>query len=428
MTKVRYQVFAMNFVACLINYGDRIALSVAAPFILAEFHFSPALWGIILSAFFWTYSPFALFGGFMVDRIGVRKAYMICMLVWSLTIPLTASVWSAASLIVARLLFGAGEGPQAPISTKLTANWFPMRQTSTMLNLAQSGTTIGPIIATPLVVWACTTMGWRPAFVILGGLGIVWCVVWWFVARDRPQDHPRTDAAERAYVTADHRDAPGTVTEGKVRFWTLLRTPYILALAIAFFAYSWVLFMFLTWYPTYLVQARGVNKADLGGIATIPWVAATAGLIGGGFVADRLIKRFGSFVTPRKWMIVACLIAVAVCFGPSPFVRSPTLALVLVCVAIFFLLASYQYQALIVALVPPGYTGRFAGVIQMCSTLAGILAPIVTGQVVQSTGSYTPAFLVGAALAVVGAVAVLVLVREKRDMPLASPETAVAVA
>ena len=426
MTKVRYQVFAMNFVACLINYGDRIALSVAAPFILAEFHFSPALWGIILSAFFWTYSPFALFGGFMVDRIGVRKAYTICMLVWSLTIPLTASVWSAASLIVARLLFGAGGGPQAPISTKLTANWFPMRQTSTMLNLAQSGTTVGPIIATPLVVWACTTMGWRPAFVILGAFGLIWCAVWWFVARDRPQDHPRSDAAERAYVIADHETVPGTATaaaaEGGARFWSLLRTPYVLALAIAFFAYSWVLFMFLTWYPTYLVDARGVNKADLGGIATIPWVAATAGLIAGGFVADRFIKRSGSFVKPRKWMIVGCLIAVAVCFGPSPFVQSPALALVLVCVAIFFLLASYQYQALIVALVPAAYTGRLAGVIQMCSTLAGILAPIVTGAVVEATGSYTSAFLVGDALSVVGALAVLVHARGEAPDPPAVGE------
>src|SRR3977135_2556605 len=191
MTKVRYQVFAMNFVACLINYGDRIALSVAAPFILAEFHFSPALWGVILSAFFWTYSPFALFGGFMVDRIGVRKAYTICMLVWSRTTPLTASAWSAASLIVARLLFGAGEGPQAPISTKLTANWFPMRQTSSMLNLAQSGTTIGPIIAIPLVVWACTSIGWRPTFVILGVFGVVWGAVWGVVARGRAREHPR---------------------------------------------------------------------------------------------------------------------------------------------------------------------------------------------------------------------------------------------
>lgn len=416
MTRVRYRVWAMNFFACLINYGDRVALSVAAPFILDEFHFSPAIWGVILSSFFWTYSPFALVGGFMVDRVGVRRAYTICMLVWSLTIPLTAGAWNVGSFIVARLLFGMGEGPQAPISTKLTANWFPARQTSTMLNFAQSGTTIGPIIATPVVVWICTTLGWRPAFIALGALGIVWSAVWWFVGRDRPDDHPAVNAAEKAYVSADHR-SPQDLAEDPSnqpgRFWVLVRDRRIAALAIAFFAYSWVLFMFLTWYPTYLVDGRGVDKGDLGAIATYPWVAATAGLIAGGFVADRLIKRYRSLVTPRKWMIIGCLVAVAVCFGPSPYVKSPTLALVLVCVATFFLLASYQYQALIVALVPARYTGRLAGVIQMCSTIAGILAPIVTGWIVDVSGSFTAAFVLAGAITLAGAIATLVLVREK---------------
>ncbi|MQA77416.1 MAG: MFS transporter [Streptosporangiales bacterium] len=413
MTKVRYQVFAMNFMACLINYGDRIALSVAAPFILAEFDFAPAVWGVILSAFFWTYSPFALIGGIMADRVGVRRAYTICMLVWSLTIPLTASAWNAGSFIVARLLFGAGEGPQAPISTKLTASWFPRRLTSSMLNLARSGTTVGPIIATPFVVWACTTLGWRWAFVLLGSVGVVWTVMWWIVARDGPKVHPRANEAETAYITADHvsaEESDGKRDSG--RFWELLRSRYVIALSMAFFAYSWVLFMFLTWYPQYLVDARGVDKADLAGLATLPWISATIGLVGGGLVADRLIKRFGSLVTPRKWIIVGCLLATAACFAPSPFLASPTLGLVLVCVATLFLLASYQYQALVVAVAPGRHTGRLAGVIQMCSTLAGILAPIVTGAIVQVTGSYAAAFVVGGALAVAGAVMVLLWVRD----------------
>jgi ACS family hexuronate transporter-like MFS transporter len=422
MTRIRYRVWGANFTACIINFADRVALSVAAPFIQEEFHFPAAVWGVILSAFFWTYAPFALIGGFMVDRIGVRKAYLLCMLVWSLTIPLTAVAWGVASFIVARLLFGMGEGPQGPISTKLTANWFPARQTSTMLNIAQSGTTIGPIIATPLIVWVCTTLGWRPAFVALGSVGVLWCACWWFVARDNPRVHPAANAAERDYITADHAareaahedtaDAPG-------RFWALVRDRRVVALAITFFAYSWVLFMFLTWYPTYLVEGRGVAKTDLGAIATYPWITATAGLIAGGLVADRLIKRFRSFVAPRKWMIVGCLIVVAACFGPSPFVRSPTLALVLVCVATFFLLASYQYLALIVAIVPARYTGRLAGVIQMCSALAGILAPIVTGWIVDVSGSFTPAFVVAGAITLVGAGCTLVLVRDRA--PLTEP-------
>jgi ACS family hexuronate transporter-like MFS transporter len=285
-----------------------------------------------------------------------------------------------------------------------------------MLNIAQSGTTIGPIIATPLIVWVCTTLGWRPAFITLGAIGVVWCAGWWFVGRDTPRDHPAVNAAENDYITADHEsqgtsDADAANEPG--RFWALVRDRRILALAIAFFAYSWVLFMFLTWYPTYLVDGRGVAKSDLGAIATYPWITATAGLIAGGLVADRLIKRCRSFVSPRKWMIVGCLTVVAACFGPSPFVKSPTLALALVCVATFFLLASYQYLALIVAIVPARYTGRLAGVIQMCSALAGIIAPIVTGWIVDASGSFTPAFVLAAVITLVGAVSTLLLVRER---------------
>lgn len=415
MTRIRYRVFAMNFLACLVNYGDRVALSVAAPFILKEFDFSPTMWGIILSAFFWTYSPFALLGGLFADKVGIRAAYATCMLVWSLTIPLTAGAWSIATFIIARLLFGAGEGPQAPISTKLTATWFPHRQTSTMLNLAQAGTTIGPIIAIPAIVWSSTQLGWRPTFVLLGSLGLVWAAVWWFVARDRPSEHPKVDQAELEYITADHTDDTPVAT-GKVSLWSMLASRYVASIAVAFFSYSWVLFMFLTWYPQYLVDARGVDEADLAGLATIPWITATIGLVGGGFLADRLIRRFG-LVAARKWILVSCLLATAACFGPSAFVASPTLGLILVSVATLFLLASYQYQALIVAIAPPKFTGSLAGVIQMCSTLAGILAPIVTGAVVDTTGSYAWAFGIAGIIVLIGAGTVAVFVRQETKVP-----------
>jgi ACS family hexuronate transporter-like MFS transporter len=424
----------MNFLAALINYGDRVALSVAAPFILEEFHFQPAAWGLILSAFFWTYSPFAFLGGLLADRVGIRRAYAIAMLVWSLTIPLTASAWSFGAFIAVRLLFGAGEGPQAAVSTKTMATWFPHRLTSTVLNLAQSGTTIGPIIATPAVVFLSLQFGWRTAFVLLGCVGLVWVGVWWLVARDTPGQHPKVDEAELAYITADHEQetteasSPGQATAGRTSLREAIGNRYVIALAVGYFAYSWVLFMFLTWYPTYLVQARGATKEDLASLATIPWVTATIGLIGGGLLADRLGRRFGNVVAARKWVIVASLALTGLCFGPSPFVQSPTLGVVLVSAATMFLLASWQYQAIIVAVTPARLTGSVAGFIQFVSTLAGIGAPIAVGFIVEGTGSYSSAFIIGAALALISAVLIATMVRRPRQAVTSSPEAASAVA
>ncbi|MDT5151914.1 MAG: transporter, family, hexuronate transporter [Mycobacterium sp.] len=415
-TRVRFRVFTMAFAADLLNYGVRVSISVAAPFILEEFDFSPFTWGLILSAFFWTYAPAALLGGIMADRIGVRRAYLIAMLIWSISLPLTASAWNFGAFMVARLLFGVGEGPMMPISTKITANWFPRRRTASMLNLIQSGTTVGPILATPFVVWMATTLGWRESFVILGALGLVWTIIWARVGRDNPAEHPKVSASELEYITADHNVGGAVTTEdstSRAEFWKLLRSPYIAALAFGYFCYAWVLFMFLTWYPQYLVEARGVDKSDLAGIATIPWITATLGLVGGGLVAARLVCRTGSLVSARQFVVVVGLLGAGLSFGPSPFITSPTAGLVLLSTATFFLLASFQYQALIVAVTPSNYTGRAAGTIQLVASSAGMLAPIVTGAIVEVTGSYTPAFVVGGGLSICGALAVGIFGRTK---------------
>jgi ACS family hexuronate transporter-like MFS transporter len=429
-TTVRFRIAALGFAAALINYGDRAAISVSAPFILEEFDFSPVTWGIILSAFFWTYSPFAFFGGIMADRLGVKRGYTIAMLVWSISLPITATAWSFGAFLVARLLFGIGEGPQAAISTKTASMWFPRAKTATVLNLMQAGTTIGPIIATPVVVWISLTLGWREAFWILACLGIVWIALWWFVADDSPDKHKGVNTGELAYITADHQvaaesnadDSP--TTSAHVGLWTFVRTPFVAALAFAFFCYSWVLFMFLTWYPTYLVSERGVSKTDLAAVATVPWVTATIGLVGGGILADWFVRsNGGALIKARRPFIVVGLLGSGLCFAPSAFVASPTLGLALVCAATMLLLGSYQYQSIIVAIAPQSLTGHLAGFIQMCSTVAGILAPIVTGAIVEATGSFVSAFFVGGAFAILGALAVAVLVRP-RFLPQGASEFA----
>jgi ACS family hexuronate transporter-like MFS transporter len=149
-------------------------------------------------------------------------------------------------------------------------------------------------------------------------------------------------------------------------------------------------------------------------------VTATIGLVGGGLLADWLGRRFGNVITTRKWVIVVSLALTGLCFGPSPYVESPTLGVVLVSLATMFLLASWQYQAIIVAITPGRLTGSVAGFIQFVSTLAGIGAPIAVGFIVEGTGSYSSAFIVGAALTLVSAVLIATMVRHPREIPVAA--------
>ena len=192
-TKVRHHVAIMGFLASLVNYADRILISVAAPLILAELHLSPMEWGLILSAFFWTYSPCAFLGGILNDKLGAKTTYSLSMAVWSGFVAVTGLCWNFITFMIARLLFGVGEGPQPATTTKLVSNWFPKSDASKALSFAMLGVTVGPMLATPFVVWLMQMFGWRACFFILGAIGIVWVVAWHYTVTEKPQDHPSDD-------------------------------------------------------------------------------------------------------------------------------------------------------------------------------------------------------------------------------------------
>ncbi|MDQ0272370.1 MFS transporter [Cytobacillus purgationiresistens] len=428
-TKYRYRIIFLSFLAALINYADRAAISIASPAIIEDLQFSAVEWGFILSAFYFTYAPFAFIGGILNDKIGARNTYGLSMIVWSTFVGVTATAWNFGSMMIIRLLFGVGEGPQAPTATKLVSNWFPKSESARALSLSQLGTTIGPIIAAPLVVWLTVNWGWRLSFVILGLLGIIWAIVWFLVAKDKPEQHKKVNQQEVDYIRVsvgdDKTPNRSTVVDTGRGMWSYIKTPYVVSICICYFAYSWVLFLVLSWYPTYLVNSRGVSMQQMGSLATWPWIGASIGLIGGAFLADYFVKRSrtGDLVSGRKWIIVVTMICTGLTFGPSAFVASPNVAVTLVTVSMMLLLASWQYQSLIIAVIPDRLLGSVSGFIQFISTLAGIIAPIATGYLVEYTGSYNYAFYLGSFLAAFGAILVSIFVNKSSISKSTSIET-----
>ncbi|MCM3728162.1 MFS transporter [Neobacillus cucumis] len=407
--KLRWGILGMDCLLLALNYGDRAMIGVAAPHIIEEFHFSSAVWGIIISAFAFGYAPFCFIGGWTSDKLGPRKVMGWAAIWWSIFTGLTAVGFNFVSFVILRFLFGFGEGPQASTMAKLVSNWFPQRETATSVGIAQAATPLGGALATPLVVWlmAITNGSWRFPFIVLGIIGILFALGWFLVVRDKPENHPWITAKELAEIqSGELARRPEFESDGTTRPISFyLKKPIVWSTALAFFGYNWVLFVFTGWFPTYLVQAHNINIKSLAIGATIPWIAGTVGVILGGVITDRIAKKTGNPAKARKWLMVICLIGVGVSFVPAALVTSITGAVSLMAISMFLnYLTCAQYFAIISDTVPSSRLGGVMGMVHFIAVTAGILGPFVTGWLVTLTNSWVSGFAVCGIIVIAGAI------------------------
>lgn len=406
---LRWAVLGMNALVLLLNYGDRAAIGVAAPFIINEFDFSKVTWGIIIGAFAFGYAPFSFIGGWASDKFGPRKIMGIAAIWWSIFTALTAVGFNLISFVIIRILFGCGEGPQAPVTAKTIRNWFPDRQLGAALGISQASTPLGGAVGTPVFAWLLLLLNgdWRLSFIILGAVGILFAIGWFVVVRDTPEQHPWITMKELAIIKENTRTS--TVTESTAQGPALtlgqcLTKPLVWIIAFAFFGYSWALNTFLGWFPTYLVQVHHIDIKTLAISGSIPWIAGAIGLALGGIITDWIGKRTGNLLGSRKWFTVICLLGVAAAFAPSAMVASTGSAVALMALAIFLLyLTGAQYWAIIAETFPTEYLGGIGGFVNFLANLAGIVAPIVTGAAVDATHNWETGFFIAAAIVVIGA-------------------------
>jgi ACS family hexuronate transporter-like MFS transporter len=408
---LRWIVLGADALLLALNYGDRAALSVGAPYILNEFHFNDATWGLILSAFFVGYAPFCFVGGWSSDRFGPRKIMGTAVIWWSAFTALTVIGFNVVSFALLRILFGIGEGPQATVTAKLVGNWFPQRETGVALGIANGATPLGGAIATPLVIAMILGSGgnWRLPFIVLGIIGALFALGWFTIVRDTPESHPWMTVSELAALNSGRlpRKPEMVVDDTAPPVGFYLRRPIVWTTAFAFFGYAWVLYVFLSWFPLYLVQAHHIQIKSLAISATIPWIAGAFGFVSGGYLSDAIARRTGNAAQARKWTMVACLIAVGLAFAPSAFVQSVGAAVTLMSVCVFLLyLTGAQYFAILADTVPASRLGGVGGFVHFIANCAGILAPAITGSLVSATHSWVSGFVVGGGIVILGAIGV----------------------
>lgn len=411
LRKRRWQIIMLIFLASMINYLDRTAFSVAAPYITKEYGLNPAQLGILFSSFFMGYAIFNFVGGYLSDIYGPRKVFAGSMTVWSIFCGLTAAAFSFTSLLVIRICFGIGEGPISATTSKTVSNWFPSKERSSAMGIASAGTPLGAAIAGPIVGLIAMYFSWQVAFVIMALIGIVWAMFWWRTAKDLPGEDPTVSKEELAEITQGQIQLSVSGGE-KLPLSYFLKQPTVLLTALAFFAYNYNLFFFLTWFPSYLTMAKGLSIAKMSIVTTLPWFMGFIGLASGGFISDFLFRKTGKLMFSRKIILVVGLGATAVCVALTGFAESVEWAVGLMSVAIFTLyLTGSTYWALIQDTVSGENVGGVGGFVHFLANLSGIIGPAVTGYIVQSTGAFTSAFVLAGSLALMGSLAVAFFVR-----------------
>ncbi|MBV9758331.1 MAG: MFS transporter, partial [Alphaproteobacteria bacterium] len=396
LARGRWLVGGLMFLGGMINYLDRSALSVAAPFVAKDLHLDPARLGIVFSSFFWGYALFCFVGGWASDRFGPKRVYATAMLVWSLFCGLTAAAFSLVSLLVIRVCFGMGEGPIGSTANKMIRNWFPRESQASAISIANAGTPLGGAVSGPIVGFLALAAGWRVSFVAIALIGIAWAIAWMLLVRDHPEQ-----PAERAPA------APATPAAPELPLAPLLLRPAVLATGFAFFGYSCILYFFLTWFPSYLLMAKHLSVKSMSLATVIPWMVGFVGLASGGFLSDFLYRLTGNAVFARKLVLVSCLLAAAIGVACAGMVASVPGAVALMAVSIFFMyLTGNTYFALVLDTVESPRVGGVSGFVHFIANCGGIVAPLVTGFIVQETGSFFSAFLLTGAIAVLGAAGV----------------------
>jgi MFS family permease len=387
--------------AAAVAYIDRINLSMAL--IDKDFKYLFGLnntdRGLVNSAFFWSYAALQIPAGWIVDRYGAKRPVAISFAVWSLLTAATALTTGFASLFAVRLLLGVGEAVMHPGCIRWIRFNFDERRRGLAIGLFMSGSKLGPAIGAVLGAWLIEAYGWRLMFLVLGLAALVWLIPWLLLVGD-----DRQTVARPSVALEDAADIP---------LRSLIESPVLWGTVLGTFCYMYFVYFCLTWLPAYLSESRHLSLASSSLFTTFSFAGMAAVAIFGGWAADQFISRGLDAVKVRRaFTLAGFLLASTELIGARS--ASLTVALAFSVLSLSGLgLATANYWALTQTLIPGGAIGRIVGVQNAAASGAGVVAPILTGWLVESTGSYAAPSRAVLAFLLLGVVAYLVLVRRR---------------
>jgi MFS family permease len=368
-----------------INYVDRGALPTAAHMMQGDLHIDHVQMGMLMSAFFWTYTVSQVPVGWLAERYGAHRILAAGLTIWAVATILAGFAHTFATLLVLRLLLGLGESAGFPGVAKILAAIVPAKGLGTANGIVALGYLTGPVVGTIAGGLLMAHFGWRSAFWVFGALSLLWLLPW-----SRVAGQVRT--VVRASAARD--DSP--------TLWMILKQPALWGTALGLFSQNYTFYFMLTWLPSYLQTERGFSIVDMAWVATSAYAVNAVSAFAAGWAVDRFLARGGSANVGYKSVMavahlgsVACMLAMAM--GSSKMALISLFVYQALCGA-----SSPGVYAMCQILAGPSASGRWVGIQNSLGNFPGIIAPWLTGYIIQSTGHYTNAFVVAAAMSMLG--------------------------
>lgn len=405
-TNARYWIVVMLFIVTSFNYGDRATLSIAGSEMARDIGLDPVGMGYIFSAFSWAYVIGQIPGGWLLDRFGSKRVYFWSIFIWSLFTLLQGfvDIFDGFGIIMAlfllRFLVGLAEAPSFPGNSRIVAAWFPAQERGTAVAIFNSAQYFATVIFAPIMGWLTHAVGWEHVFFFMGGLGIVISFVWLKVIHN-PTDHPKVNKLELEYieeggalVNMDQANSktPTTMREKMSQIGQLFSSRMMVGVYLGQYCINALTYFFITWFPVYLVQARGMSILQAGFIASVPAVCGFIGGVLGGVISDWLMRRTGSLNIARKTPIV-CGMLLSTSMVMCNYVQAEWMVVGFMAAAFFGKGIGALGWAVMADTAPKEISGLSGGLFNMCGNLSGIVTPIAIGYIVGVTGSFNGALV-----------------------------------
>jgi MFS transporter, ACS family, glucarate transporter len=435
--RVRYGVLAMLFIATAVSYADRATLSIAGAAIQKELHVDATTLGYIFSAFGWAYVAAQIPSGWLLDRFGSRRIYAGAILLWSLFTFLQGTVgfFAGSTVIIAlfgfRLLVGVAEAPAFPGNSRIVAAWFPTAERGTAAAIFNASQYVAVVVFAPLMAWITDRFGWRSVFFAMGCMGVVLFFVCLKTIYD-PREHPRVTPEEIEHITRGGAlldiNRQGNSLQRNPPVWNrikqLLSNRMLIGVYIGQYCITTLTYFFLTWFPIYLVQQRGMSILKAGFVASLPAVCGFVGGVLGGMASDALLRRGHSLTMARKTPIVGGMLlsTTMICCN---YVQSDWLVVGCMSLAFFGKGVGALGWAVVADTSPKQMAGLSGALFNTFGNVAAITTPIVIGYIVAATGSFAGALVFVGANAVVAIISYLFIVGTIQRIELSDNEGSV---